>query len=253
MVALLPRIIFFILGICVGSFVNVVVSRYRKEKKWWRGRSVCDHCQRQLKWWENVPIFSYLILRGQCFSCHSPIPFEYTFVELINGLLFVLTFLNSPTVLAALLNCSIVTLLVIIFLFDLNYQIIPDRTVVGLVILSFFSYLLNSNYQLIIPTLTGLGTSAFFFLLHLITKGRGMGLGDVKYAFFMGLFLSWPKIIVGLYLAFLTGALVGVILILMGNKKFGQHVAFGPFLVLGTFVSWFWGEKIISLVSGLLL
>ena len=79
-----------------------------------------------------------------------------------------------------------------------------------------------------------------------------MGLGDGKFVLFMGLFLGWPKILVGHYIAFLTGALVGVILILIGRKEFGQHIAFGPFLVFGTFTAWVWGEKIISLLTSLI-
>jgi len=87
-------------------------------------------------------------------------------------------------------------------------------------------------------------SAGFFYLLLLITHGRGMGLGDVKLAGLMGLILGWPKILAALYLAFLTGAFFGVILILLGKKKFGQHIPFGPFLTTATFVSLFWGEKI---------
>lgn len=252
------RIVIFILGTVVGSFVNVVVGRFGQEKKWWQGRSFCDECRHVLKWWENIPIVSYLILKGRCLTCHSPIPLEYTLVELTTGLVFVLTFLHSSTALATLLNCSVATLLILIFLFDLHYQIIPDWCILGLIGLAVLINLGGSRFSsgtirgFLSLVLTGLGASLFFLLLHLITRGRGMGLGDVKYTFFMGLFLGWPKIIIGLYTAFLTGAIIGVILILMNKKKFGQQISFGPFLVFGTFVSWFWGEELISNIYYLL-
>jgi prepilin signal peptidase PulO-like enzyme (type II secretory pathway) len=251
-----PKVIlFFILGTSVGSFLNVVVGRYSKKRKWWQGRSFCESCQRQLGWWENIPLVSYLILGGRCFSCRSPIPLEYFLVELGTGLIYSFIIYNFGSTNLLLTTCYILltTILIAVFLFDLHYQIIPDWAVLGLV---FLSILINFiNHQSLITNhgfLSGLASSLFFLILHLITHGRGMGLGDVKFVLFMGLFLGWPEILVGHYVAFLTGALVGVILILVGKKEFGQHIAFGPFLVFGTFTAWIWGEKIISLLTGLI-
>ncbi len=262
----MPGIIIFILGTVIGSFVNVLISRFRKERKWWQGRSFCDRCRRRLSWWENIPIVSYLILKGRCRTCHSPISIEYPLVELSTGILFFIT-LQHATRNSQLNNISLyllitvylllVTFLILVFLYDFHYQIIPDWTVLGLVGLAFVIHLGGVDSHTIRGVLslvvTGLVTSAFFLLLHLITRGRGMGLGDVKYAFFMGFFLGWPRILVGLYTAFLTGAVVGVILILMNKKKFGQHIAFGPFLVFGTFIGWFWGDFLVSNICYILL
>lgn len=258
---LLFRALVFGLGTAVGSFLNVVVWRSLKrgsgqgdkksQKKldWLRGRSLCDHCGQQLKWWENIPIVSFLLLRGRCRTCHSPIPWEYLLVELGTGVVYLLTWkfaISSTNILLSIIYYLLSTILIAVFLFDLHYQIIPDWAVGGLIVLTFFLHLggIWGNYLL-----TGLVSAAFFLFLHLITRGRGMGLGDVKFSFFIGFFLGFPKAVLGFYLAFLTGAVLGVILILLKKKKFGQQIAFGPFLVLATFVSWFWGEKMLEIFN----
>ena len=255
----------FLLGISFGSFLNVLVYRVKPEQKrkknlsWWQGRSVCDCCGRKLLWWENIPLVSFLFLKGRCRTCRSPIPFEYFLVELGTGLIYLLVFYRLSPVgfLIAAIYCLIATILVFIFLYDFHYQIIPDRAVLGLVLIVLAFYLESLLPGLVSGAdqqacglfknlLAGLVSAGFFLFLHFITKGRGMGLGDVKFAFFMGLFLGPSKLILALYFAFLTGAIIGVILILLGRKKFGQHVPFGPFLVAGTFFSWFLGDPVIS-------
>jgi len=242
-----------ILGISIGSFLNVLISRFGRKKKWFQGRSVCDHCRRKLKWWENIPLFSFLFLRGRCHTCHSPIPIEYPLVELITGLIFFLVvyrFFPLGFFLASLF-LLIAVFLIAVFLFDLHYRIIPDWALIGLVILSFLVGFLTEA-DLVSQLVTGLVFSLFFLALHLITKGKGMGLGDVKFAFFMGFFLGWPKIVIAFYLAFLTGAVFGVILILLKKKRFGQKIAFGPFLAGATFISWFWGGDLFRLIKNCL-
>lgn len=245
----------FILGLLFGSFLNVLVSRYEsKHKKWYQGRSYCDACKRQLKWWENIPLFSFLFLKGKCRTCRSPIPYQYPLVELTTGILFFIIsyqslIINHQSFLLTICYLLLSTTLITITLFDLKYMIIPDWTVLASIIFALLIHFLTiSNYRLLITNylLSAFGSFAFLGLLHLITKGKGMGLGDVKFSFFMGLFLGWPQVLIAFYVAFLTGALIGVILILMGKKRFKQHIAFGPFLVLGTIVSWFWGQLIIS-------
>ena len=133
--------------------------------------------------------------------------------------------------------------MIVIFFADLKYGIIPDKIVFPAILVSAF-YLLTMNYQLLaINFLSTLGAGLFFLLLFLITRGRGMGFGDVKFSFLMGLILGFPNIIVALYLAFLTGAIVGCILIIWRKKKvFGTAIPFGPFLVLGNFIAIFFGE-----------
>jgi len=267
---LAAKVLVFWLGASVGSFINVLVGRFGKKKAVdVAGRSKCDYCCRQLEWWENIPIISFLFLRGRCRTCHSPIPWEYPLVELATGIIYLLIFnfpANSFAVLAGGpadslailaggqfwrlgLELMIATLLIVVFLFDLHYQIIPDWATLSLIGLTLvYHYSLNSNFYLLTSILTGLAAAAFFLALHLITRGRGMGLGDVKFSFFMGFFFGPTKTAAALYLAFLTGAIIGVILILGKKKKFGQQIAFGPFLVAATFIIWIKGEEVINLL-----
>jgi len=248
------RALIFVLGTAVGSFLNVLVWRSGRRKKWILERSVCDHCGRRLEWWENIPIISFLFLRGRCRTCRSPIPWEYPIVELVTGIIFFLinfqfpiSNFQFPDLILHLTLYTMAVFLIAIFLFDLHYQIIPDWAVAILIGLSGITQLIN--FQFFQYVLIGFAAAAFFLLLHLITRGRGMGLGDVKFAFFMGFFLGFPKIIFAFYLAFLTGAMTGVILILNKRKKFGQRISFGPFLVLATFITWFWGEQLVRCIK----
>jgi len=169
---------------------------------------------------------------------------------LLAGALFYLSYLSHLSFLSYLLICG----LVVIFFIDLEHQIIPDEIVIPLSVL-FLGYRLLTNIQYLISNflITGIVSFLFLYLIHLLTKGRGMGLGDVKLAFLMGLVLGFPKIVVAFYLAFLTGAFVGVILILLGKAKLKQKIAFGPFLVFGTIFSLLWGEKIVTLAEKVLL
>lgn len=247
MVFFWPVVLFF-LGASVGSFINVLVWRKGKKKKI-LGRSFCDHCRRQLFWWENIPLISFIVLRAKCRTCRSPIPFQYWLVELLTGIIFFLVFWLLPfeNIFLTFGHLLLAGLLIAVFLFDFHYQIIPDWTVFGGLGLAFLIHLLNQE-KIFDFFLVGVVSFLFFLLLHLITKGRGMGLGDVKFSFFMGFFLGFPRIILAFYLAFLTGAFFGVILILLKKKKFGQQISFGPFLTLAAFVSWLGGEKLLKLL-----
>jgi len=171
-------------------------------------------------------------------------------IELLAGALFYLSYLSHLSFLSYLLICG----LVVIFFIDLEHQIIPDEIVIPLSIL-FLVYFLMTNPQLLITNylITALISFLFLYFIFLLTKGKGMGFGDVKLAFLMGLVLGFPKIVVAFYLAFLTGAFIGVILILLGKAKLKQKIAFGPFLVFGTIFSLLWGEKIVTLAEKVLL
>jgi prepilin signal peptidase PulO-like enzyme (type II secretory pathway) len=240
----------FVLGLCVGSFLNVVIDRLcstsQEPKSLLRhlrgvlgGRSYCDHCRRQLAWYDNIPLLSFILLRGRCRWCHSPISWQYPGVELATGIITVLVFLLSNYELRVTsYELIIAYCLIVVFVSDWKYQIIPDQIIYPAIIFTLL-YLLGS-YELRVTSylISGGLAAAFFFFLYLVTKKRGMGLGDVKLAFLMGLILGFPKIVVALYFAFLTGAAVGVILILLGKKRFGQHIPFGPFLVGGTILSY---------------
>lgn len=253
---LLFNVSIFAIGVCVGSFLNVLIDRLPRGESIVKGGSHCESCKKRLIWYELIPLVSFFVLRRRCRYCHSPIGWYYPVVELTTGVLFTATFLflkNNEGILniELIYYLLIISSLVVVFFSDLKYGIIPDKVLSPAIIISFlFLFLiLNSRFLILNSALSGLGAFIFFFLLFLITKGKGMGFGDVKLAFLLGLFLGFPKIIIALYIAFLTGAWISLILVLWGKKKFfGGTIPLGPFLVLGTLVSLFYGENILNLV-----
>jgi len=235
----------FLLGVSVGSFINCLVYRVNNGLSPLRGRSICPKCKHQLAWFDNIPLLSFVLLRGKCRYCGKPISWQYPIVELITGLLAIIIFqLSNCELRIASYNLLIGWALLAIFVSDLIYTTIPDEIVYPTLFIVFIYLIFHSLNFLISNFLISLLVAGFFYFLVLVTRRRGMGMGDVKLAGLIGLILGWPKIIVALYLAFLTGAFFGVILILLKKKKFGQHIPFGPFLTTATFVSLFWGEKI---------
>jgi len=247
----------FLFGLVVGSFLNCLIYRLAlpsfsfKNLGGLRGRSYCPYCKHTLAWQDLIPIFSFLILRGKCRYCQNPISWQYPLVELATGILFVLvinyTFLGF---LFSIFYFLISFFLIIIFVYDLKYYIIPDKIIYPAIIIAFFYNIYQltiGNQQLTISNfLSALGAALFFLAIVLISGGKWMGLGDFKLAFFMGLFLGWPKILVALFLAFLIGAIIGLGLVLSGKKRLQSEVPFGPFLITGTFISLFWGQNIIN-------
>lgn len=266
-VKFLTYLALFLFGLNIGSFLNVLIDRLPRGEQVLKGRSYCDRCKHKLAWYDLVPIISWLTLGGRCRHCHSPISGYYPTVELLTGVLFVFVSIHlrgvSPASNAGLLHLEgvsaflplayyffIISVLIVVFFADLKYQIIPDQVVYPAIVISLFFSILQlpppsrSPYVHLEGVLTALGAGLFFLAVVLATRGRGMGVGDVKLAALMGLILGFPKIIIALYLAFLTGAAIGVILILTGKKRFGQHIPFGPFLVISTLVALFGGDSI---------
>jgi len=248
----------FIFGLAIGSFLNCVIYRLEVGEGFLKGRSYCPHCKHKLIWQDLIPVFSFLILKGKCRYCHQKISLQYPLVELVTGTLFLSTFQltinNQQLTISSVLDTCFLFLafcfLIIIFVYDLKYYIIPDKVIYPAIIVAFFYNIYQltiNNQQLTISNfLSALGAALFFLAIVLISGGKWMGFGDVKLAFFMGLFLSFPNILVALFLAFSIGAIIGLGLVISGKKSLKSEVPFGPFLVTGTFIALFWGEKLIN-------
>lgn len=248
----------FILGLSVGSFLNVVIDRVPKKESIIKKRSYCDKCKKALAWFDLIPLLSFIVLGGKCRYCHYRISLYNPLVELTTGVLFIYTFLyqslpipdlNLLSILSSIETFYIffiMSSLIVIFFTDLKYGIIPNSVLILSVIVSVLYLFFIHSSLFITHVFSAIGAFLFFLLIFLVTRGRGIGFGDVKLSFLLGLFLGFPKIVVALYLAFLTGALISAILVLWGKKRFfGGTVPFGPFLVLGTLISLFWGEDIL--------
>ena len=247
---LLQLLYVLIIGTVIGSFLNVVVDRLPKGESITFGRSYCDSCKRTLLWYDLIPVVSYVLLRGRCRFCRKPIGYYYPLIEITTGFLFALSFLHAQSISELLYLLLIIAVLVVIFFADLKYGIIPFYAVGAGMLIVLFRLIFLSQPDFIASLLSSLGAGAFFLIIFLLTRGRGMGFGDVVYAFFMGLLLSFPGIIIGLYLGFLTGAIVSLILIAGGKKKLrGDTIPFGPFLVFGTVIALLYGQEILKIVQ----
>lgn len=238
----------FIFGLCIGSFLNVVIDRLPQGKSIIAGRSFCDHCKHVLGWGDLIPVVSFLFLRDKCRWCGRKISWQYPIVELITGLLFLLTYNSMIRIiepfkfwLTFVYYIAIVSGLIVIFFTDLKYHIIPDQILIFLTVVTIFFLIFWENSSFPDHLLAALGLSSFFLFLVLVTKGKGMGLGDVKYAFVMGFILGIYASIISFYLSFLTGAAVSLILVIVGKKTLKSAIPFGPFLVGGTLISVFYG------------
>ncbi|KPJ55203.1 hypothetical protein AMJ47_01690 [Parcubacteria bacterium DG_72] len=246
------NIVVFLFGLAVGSFLNCIIYRLelkefkKKKKPFLRGRSFCPSCKHVLAWYDLIPVVSFFILRRKCRYCSKKISWQYPAVEIATALLF-LSIFNFQELLITSYWLLITCLLIIIFVYDLKHFIIPD-SLVFLAIGVTFLYNLITNYGLLITNylIFGLVVAAFFFAIFALSRGRWMGFGDVKLAFFMGLFLGFPATLVALFFSFLIGAIIGIILILLKKKGLKSEVPFGPFLILGTYIGLFWGDKIVN-------
>ncbi len=246
--------VLFLFGLAIGSFLNVVIDRIPRGESIVFGRSRCDYCKKTLRWFELIPVLSYLIQGGRCVRCHKRLSVQYPLVELFTGAVFValphMQAAYGPAAdalygyhLAAL--CSIASAGIVILVTDLKYQIIPDRMLIVLV-LAAGALLYPSPLPTAVQKLgVGAVSGSFFYLLWLGTRGRGMGFGDVKLSAVLGLLLGFPQAIIAFYTAFLTGAGYGVILIIQRKAGMKSRVPFGPFLLLGAVVSVVWTAPVL--------
>ncbi|MFC1627390.1 prepilin peptidase [Patescibacteria group bacterium] len=244
-------LVLFLFGLAVGSFLNVVIYRLRYGDSPARGRSYCDHCKKPIAWFDNIPLLSFFLLRGKCRQCKKIIPLAYPLIELLIGVQFVWVYwllkvnYNFFHSWEGFYSLGLLIYWLVLFsgsitiaIYDLKYMLIPDEVLLSLIGVSFLRLFVSHQWEVL---WSALGSTVFIFSLWWITKKKGMGFGDVKLAFLMGLVLGFPRILVAYFLAFLTGAIWGVILIIINKKKLKSKIAFGPFLILGMLVAKIWG------------
>ncbi len=247
----------FIFGSCVGSFLNVVVDRMVRGESI-LGWSYCDHCATTLSALDLVPIISFIGLGARCRRCGKKISWQYPIVETITAILFtlalyVLTAGNLLSIPLLTYWYFLIAIAIIVAVVDFKYSLIPTTFVffASLVALfySFFSY----YPALFVEHVTSaFGASILFLVIVVLTKGRGMGSGDIVLGFLMGMVLGLRGTFLALFVAFFSGAVIALLLVALGKKKFGQTVPFAPFLVFGLIVGLFWTNEIIGWYLGML-
>ena len=244
------------LGLAVGSFLNVVIYRVPRKESVVRPRSHCPECGTQLAERDNIPVVSWVLLRGRCRTCGEAISGRYPLVELGTAALFVAAALRFGLdwVLPAYL-VFFASLVVITFI-DLEHYIIPNRVLYPTIFVSVpllvIAAAAQSEWGNLERAVVGAVVAwVFFLVLHLVSP-RGMGFGDVRLSFLLGLFLGWldlRHVFLGVFLGFLLGSIVGVVLMVLGRRNRKQHIPFGPFLAAGAVIAVLAGSPLLGWYS----
>lgn len=252
-------IILFILGTILGSFINALAFRHNTGKSMW-GRSGCITCGMALKSQDLVPVVSFLFLRGRCRGCGARISWQYPIVEVLGGVIAVLAYTQTNNPIHFTLSMGFFMVLLFIAVYDLRHTIIPDQFVVALVVSALLFHSISETGGFSLPDpgylFSGIILALPLVLIWLLSKGRAMGLGDGKLMFAIGFFLGISQGASAFLLSFWIGAVVGILLLLSArtHKKGRQvtmksEVPFGPFLVLGAGIAYFFDVTFFSLLS----
>lgn len=245
-----PNIVIFILGAVIGSFLNVCIYRIPAGISIIKPASRCPHCQAGIRWYCNIPILSFLVLRGRCSSCGHSISVRYPMVEAFTGLLFVLVFQAFGFTWTTLVYWLLAAILMVVTFIDLDHQIIPDIiSVPGIgvgFLLSFLVPFVSWSDSLFGILLGGGSLYLVAKVYYWLTKVEGMGGGDVKLLAMIGAFLGWKAILPTIFIGSMVGTIVGVPL--MFYKRAGSRLAipFGPFLALGAVIYLLYGPVLIE-------
>jgi prepilin signal peptidase PulO-like enzyme (type II secretory pathway) len=265
-------LLLFIFGLFIGSFLGVLIDRLPRNKTVVKGRSICEFCKKELKPLDLIPVLSFISTNGKCRYCHKRLPYFYPIIEISTGLLFALSYIfsisnnflnlesliiNPSSFIALIYQLIVISCFIVIFFIDLKEGVILNKILLPLTVVIIFYSLIINPYSLILNLVCGVLAFLFFLFIALgfkLIRGKdGMGGGDIKLAFVLGLFLGFPNIILALYLAFLTAAVVGIILILWKKKNLrSTSLPFGPFLIFGAVVCIFWGNIILPLIQSYL-
>lgn len=264
-------------GLVVGSFLNVCIVRLPRGRSIARPASHCPRCKQPLRVYDNIPVISFLLLRGKCRTCGEPISWRYPLVELLNGLFYVWTVHAFGVSAESLMIMALVSSLIVITFIDLDHQIIPDvitlpGMVLGLVLAPLVMYPLTDPLPFhlgsILPPMGPYATALLNSLIGLLLGGfplfaigwiwekvrhvEAMGGGDVKLMAMVGSVLGWKSALLTIMLGALAGSVIGVLLIVSRRHKMEKVIPFGPFLAVGAVLSAFYGHDIISWYLGLI-
>ena len=242
-----------VLGLIFGSFGTVAAWRIPRRESIVAGRSHCPSCGAMITWVENVPVLSWLFLRGRCRHCANPISIRYPLIELSTGILFALCAAKFEWSVETFVFAAFCWVLVVLTVIDLDTKLLPNRIVYPAFVVGWAGLvaaaIADGTTDRLLDAAIGAGIfGGTFFLIALIAP-RGMGFGDVKLGFVLGTFLGYARlglVPVGMFLAFLIGAVTGVVVMLAtgGNRK--MQIPFGPFLALGTVIAIFAGEPLLD-------
>ncbi len=260
MFELTQAVFVFLFAVCIGSFLNVCIYRMGREQSIVKPASQCPSCKHPIRWYDNIPLVSYILLRGRCRDCRQPISLRYFLVELLTGVLFLMLYrrfgLSVPFFVFAVFVCG----LIVATFVDIDFRIIPDEVSIGGIVVGLLASILFPQVHHVATHLLGLRASLLgivvgggaLWILGLvgdfIFKKESMGGGDIKLLAMVGSFLGWQAALLALPLASLFGAVVGIIIKLRTKESV---IAFGPYLALGALLCLFWMDRILAFLFGL--
>ena len=256
MSAYLIEISIFIFGLCIGSFLNVCIYRLPASKSIVHPRSMCSNCGTLIAAYDNVPVLSYIWLKGRCRHCRIKISMRYPIVELLGGLFALGTYLKFGLTIEALVYYLFCAALLVVTFIDLDHRIIPNVITLPGIPIGFaagFALPTITYKESLLGILIG-GGSLFLvaWIYSLITKKEGMGGGDIKLLAMMGAIVGWQGVFFTIFLASLVGTLAGLAVMLQSRKGMKLAVPFGPFLSIGSITYIFFGTPLIAWYFNLL-
>ena len=247
----------FSLGACLGSFANVCIYRLPKNKQIVSGRSFCPKCKKKIKWYDNLPLISFIILNRKCRNCNKVIPARYFIVELITGIAFLLIYLNFENLNTIIFLSILSLILIIIFFIDLENFIIPDIlnfSIMGLALFknflpNFNTSLIHEINQSIIGGMVGyISIWLIIYLYKTFKKIDGMGFGDAKLMAGIGLLFGWQSIPFVLFVSSILGLIFVVPSLIKKQKNMRTEIPFGPFIILACLVYFVYGNQLYNLI-----
>jgi len=249
---MLTVLLLAVLGLIIGSFLNVVILRLKAGEQFVKGRSKCLNCSHNLGFWDLIPLFSFIFLKAKCRYCKAKISWQYPLVELATGILFIIGYYhfllgnNLITQLPYYLVYLIFTcFLIVIFVYDFKYYLILDKvSLTAFALAMVLNIYLGKSWQGLL--LASLVVGGFFLFQFLISKGTWIGGGDIRLGLVMGAMLGWPHVLAALFLAYILGAVVGLILLIVKIKGWKSQLPFGTFLTPATLIVYLWGNNLIN-------
>ncbi|MDD5773172.1 MAG: prepilin peptidase [bacterium] len=243
-------LIVFIFGLCIGSFLNVCISRLIHDESIVFPASHCPKCRKKIKWYDNIPVVSFLLLKGKCRNCFERISWQYPIVEILTAVIFLCIFTKWGFSRELIVYNLFVSGLLVIAFIDAKTTFIPDvitipGMIAGLILKVIFAFI-DKSFTNLFDAGSGmiLGLAVFGFIV-IVSRG-GMGIGDIKLAGLIGVFLGLKNTFSTIWLSFILGGIVGIFLLVSKLKGRKDAIPFGPYLVMGALISMFWGENILN-------
>lgn len=239
----------FIFGLGLGSFLNVLIYRSHGDESWWNGRSKCPKCEKTLTWKELVPVFSFVFQKGKCKGCKSPISWQYPVVELLTGLAFLFLVTTFGLSIKFVMLAAIAFLLIGNFVSDLKYMELPDLFSIPSIVLAFAYQLIFKEVSLQSLLLAAFVGGGFFLAQYVLTKGRGIGSGDIRLGILMGVLLGWPLVIPSLMLAYVGGSIIALSLLATKKMTMKSALPLGVFLIPALVIVFLAKEEVLLILN----